>query len=227
MFTSSQVLIFLTLLFLNSAHPLDVTSRQTGAWSSCSQVRGTCVDTSTYSCSVPTLTGLCPGASNILCCPAPAGIKAGSCDSESLGLCKLTSLCSSSVIPGKCPGPASITCCPQSQTKPSVPQGDVASETDCSLYEKIEERGNRICTDRCREFKIENGWTRSYLGNAFCACDVTPKDQQSARTVRSCLQSRLLAASRGGKTMWTRREVRCFLSEYFFSMVFLRTQSRP
>lgn len=212
MFIVSQVIAFLPLFILVAAHPLNFTSRQTGTWSSCSRVRGTCIDTSVYTCSVPTLTGHCPGASNVRCCPAPAGARTGSCASESLGLCMLTPFCPTSVITGKCPGPASVTCCPKIQTHASASKPDVASETDCSLYERIEKRGNLICTDRCRKFGIENGWTRSYLGNAFCACDVTPKDQQSARTVRSCLQNRLLTASRGGKTMWTRREVCCYFS---------------
>lgn len=49
-------------------------ARQTGAWSACSSVPGICMDVNAYSCFGSTLRGLCPGASNIRCCPYPAGI---------------------------------------------------------------------------------------------------------------------------------------------------------
>lgn len=95
-------------------------------------------------------------------------------------------------------------------TKQSIPGApDTPSSHSCFLYNNIKARGNKICTDRCRSFTISNrlGFEYAYLSNAFCACDVTPKYVTSARTVRRCLQQRLIDASRRGKTAWSVADV--------------------
>lgn len=209
---SLSLITFLFLFPLYLCNPLTPSVHQIGIWEPCSTTPGTCIDTSSYSCTTSTLTGLCPGPVNVRCCPSPGGISFGSC--ASIGVCTRTSLCSTTTKTGLCPGPSGIKCCPFKKA-PNIPPRkvieDKPSGRDCSFYENIEKRGNKICTDKCRTFEIKDGYTESYLGNAFCACDVTPKNQLSARTVRSCLQRRLIDASRRGKTMWTRREVRFLL----------------
>lgn len=90
------------------------TLRQTGVWEACSGVAGVCVDTNVYSCTGSTLTGKCPGASNIRCCPYPNGVNCGTCVSENVGVCTRTENCPRTVMTGKCPGPSSVTCCPNS-----------------------------------------------------------------------------------------------------------------
>lgn len=97
---------------------LDLTGRQTGAWEACKNVRGVCIDTNSYSCTGSTLTGYCPGASNIRCCPFPSGVNSGSCVSEGVGVCTRTENClpAGSAITGKCPGPYTVTCCPSRTT---------------------------------------------------------------------------------------------------------------
>jgi hypothetical protein len=77
----------------------------------CDSGKGYCIDTNAESCSSGTLIhGLCPGASNIVCCEYPT------CDS-SRGQCidtnKMT--CSDGVLKtGYCPGASNIMCCSQS-----------------------------------------------------------------------------------------------------------------
>lgn len=110
---SIAVVIALTCVICDG---IPKTIRQTGAWEVCSGVAGICIDTYAYSCTGSTLTGKCPGASNIRCCPYPYGVNSGTCVSENVGVCTRTENCPRSVITGKCPGPSAVTCCPYSTT---------------------------------------------------------------------------------------------------------------
>lgn len=125
-----------TLLLLSSfaitaviaaPHMLSHSNRQqVGEWASCSVSAGLCIDVNQYSCSGSVVTGQCPGGSNILCCPVPAGVVFGSCASGNNGLCKRTGDCPTSTITGLCPGPVGITCCPGSVSPPTTSPTDVA-----------------------------------------------------------------------------------------------------
>lgn len=67
---------------------------------------GSCVDTSSSTCWTSTLTGYCPGAASIRCCPSACSGVAGTCiDTASQG-------CAESTLTGLCPGTSNIRCCP-------------------------------------------------------------------------------------------------------------------
>lgn len=100
----------LLLFRLTQAVYVNSSIHQTGAWSACAGVNGVCIDTNSYSCSGSTITGKCPGGSNILCCPYPSGIKSSSCS----GVCTRTANCPRSSEANKCPGPSYVQCCPAS-----------------------------------------------------------------------------------------------------------------
>lgn len=224
----SVFLLLTTACLCNAAAPrrladdseLHTSVRQTGSWASCSGVAGVCINTSVYSCTRSTLTGRCPGGASIRCCPRPGGVRSSACGT---GLCMRTSDCPRSTLTGRCPGPSGITCCPAGRPVPvpvpgpprppvPVPQcrSFVASSSSCSFYKNIRQNGNKVCVGgRWRTFRVTGRlkFTRSYLTNAYCACDTTPKNQASARTIRRCLQQRVLDASARGKTMWSKTDI--------------------
>lgn len=175
-------------------------------WAACNGVQGVCIDTSKYSCTSSTLVGKCPGPASIRCCPYPYGVRSSSCD----GACTRTSNCPQTTLSNRCPGPSYVRCCPKIPL--STCSTDQSSSTSCELYNNIKGRGNKICTDKWRSFSIQGtgASANNYLNNAFCACEGTPKTDEKAKSVRKCLQDRLLSASRNGKEIWTRPDVRFF-----------------
>lgn len=99
-----------------------------GEWASCSSSPGMCINVDSYSCSGQTVTGECPGGSNILCCRSTFGISYGTCASSFNGLCKRATDCTSMTVSGLCPGPSGILCCTSPVTVPppiSPSLGDV------------------------------------------------------------------------------------------------------
>jgi len=64
---------------------------------------GTCQNTAN-SCSSGYKSGLCPGPSNIKCCPQSTSKCSGQCQDTSLS-------CGGSYVSGLCPGPANVKCC--------------------------------------------------------------------------------------------------------------------
>lgn len=103
-----QFLLIYTLFGLS--HSLPATVRAVGEWESCSGQQGVCVDVNSYTCTSDTVTGQCPGASNIRCCPYPGGVFSTACD-RSPGVCTRTENCQGTTQTGLCPGPSGITCC--------------------------------------------------------------------------------------------------------------------
>merc|ERR1740121_2136237 len=79
----------------------------------CEGDRGLCIDTSRSSCPRSLISGLCPGGSNIKCCPSSAPGVGTPCSSAQ-GVCTDTSAtnCPRSTLTGQCSGGASIRCCP-------------------------------------------------------------------------------------------------------------------
>jgi len=67
---------------------------------------GVCQNTANK-CSSGYKSGLCPGPSNIKCCPMSTGSCAGQCQDTSLS-------CGTGYQTGKCPGPNNVKCCPTS-----------------------------------------------------------------------------------------------------------------
>jgi len=67
---------------------------------------GLCQNTATK-CSAGYKTGLCPGPSNIKCCPMSTPSCSGQCQDTSLS-------CGNGYQTGKCPGPSNMKCCPSS-----------------------------------------------------------------------------------------------------------------
>jgi len=67
---------------------------------------GLCQNTAT-SCSSGYKTGLCPGPSNIKCCPMSTPSCSGQCQDTSLS-------CGTGYQTGKCPGASNMKCCPSS-----------------------------------------------------------------------------------------------------------------
>lgn len=101
-----------------------------GEWQACSGVTGTCIDTSRYHCSGGTLTGRCPGPSQVRCCPSPQGVVAAACNN---GVCMRTSNCPQTTQTGKCPGPWSVTCCPSSPPPPP-PKTWICCRVECAGF---------------------------------------------------------------------------------------------
>jgi len=95
--------------------------RVTGEWEPCSGTAGLCIDTNTYQCSGSTLSGYCPGPSNVRCCPASYGVRYGTCTSSRGGLCKRSTDCRTAVATGLCPGPSTVTCCYPTPTPTATP----------------------------------------------------------------------------------------------------------
>lgn len=99
----------------------------------------------------------------------------------------------------------------QSQEVPAVlrqiPAEDVASDENCDLYANIRARGYFICTDECRPFDIDRGSNSAYVDNVSCACEAMPKDVETGKKVRMCLQRKLINASSQGKVIWTAEDV--------------------
>lgn len=86
----------------------------------------------------------------------------------------------------------------------------VPSGTGCSFYKKIRQNGKRVCAGgHCRSFKVTGllKFMCSYLTNAFCACETTPKHLHSGRAVRHCLLRRVMEAATRGKTTWSVKEI--------------------
>lgn len=108
---SFKTLIFTILFSLSVALPTSI--KATGEWAGCSGQAGVCIDVNTYDCSSSTLTGKCPGDSNIRCCPYPAGLISSECTASS-GVCTRSENCEGTTSTGKCPGPSEITCCSSS-----------------------------------------------------------------------------------------------------------------
>lgn len=92
-------------------------------WDRCKNNAGICYDTTKFSCSVAPILGvggLCPNGNNdVLCCPLPGGIAAGSgmfndaADCVEMGgTCKREEDCFFGVIKANlCPGPDEVKCC--------------------------------------------------------------------------------------------------------------------
>lgn len=140
---SSQSLILALLLTLISTQALP-TVRQTGAWAQCSSQPGVCIDTNSYSCSTPTLSGLCQGLSNIRCCPFPGGVSSSDC--SPVGVCTLSENCPSTPLTGKCPGPSAVTCCTSSGSGCTLGTAsgcltDVASGLTAQLVDELNDMG--------------------------------------------------------------------------------------
>jgi len=68
------------------------------------QCDGACMDTQTDKCSSGFKAGLCPGPSNIECCPMMTNSCPGACQDKSLP-------CVGTYTSGLCPGSASVLCC--------------------------------------------------------------------------------------------------------------------
>ena len=80
-----------------------------------SSCNGVCIDTATENCGGILVSGLCPGASNIVCCE-----EAAQCDSNK-GLCLDSNLqtCDGVWKSGYCPGASNILCCEPPTPLPS------------------------------------------------------------------------------------------------------------
>lgn len=120
---TSPIVVILALILFTQTLSIPTTVRQSGAWCVCRETAGVCIDTDVYSCSSSTLSGLCPGASNILCCPYPGGVIPSSCSEEELGSCTRTENCPSSTLSGECPGPSQVKCCQNSPSPTAPPSG--------------------------------------------------------------------------------------------------------
>ena len=85
------------------------------------------------------------------------------------------------------------------------------STSGCDVYQNIESRGSKICTDECRDFTIdgEDADESAYLQNSYCGCS-SLDDVESVHDVSYCLQARLIYNSYQGKTEWTVEDVRIF-----------------
>jgi len=68
------------------------------------QCNGACMNTQTDTCSSGFKAGLCPGPSNIECCPMMTNSCPGACQDKSLA-------CVGTYTSGLCPGSASVLCC--------------------------------------------------------------------------------------------------------------------
>lgn len=147
---------YVAVLFLFSLSSAQPSVRQSyGEFHSCRFTAGVCINTSKYSCSRPTLSGRCPGAANIRCCPSYAGFRFSTCAIYS-GYCKRTSDCSTTTLTGKCPGPSGIRCCIPRGTTPSktpTPTPVPAEWSSCTNY-----RGVCIDTNRysCQSPTVSN-----------------------------------------------------------------------
>ena len=80
---------------------------------------GICANKNKYSCDgAKWKSGLCPGSSAFVCCPAPAGIKTPACEKAD-GVCMRQESCTAArgtVVHGKCPGAkgVGVKCCSSS-----------------------------------------------------------------------------------------------------------------
>jgi hypothetical protein len=90
---------------------IESVNRQAGIeWTRCKEIKGTCVNTNSFTCSTETLQGFCPGPDAIQCCPSTGGVNSPRCRSTG-GSCKRTDSCSGTITRMLCPGPDSFTCC--------------------------------------------------------------------------------------------------------------------
>jgi hypothetical protein len=91
---------------------IDSVNRQAGIpWSRCNVVKGTCVDTRSFTCSTRTISNFCPGPDVIQCCPTTGGVVSRLCRASG-GTCKRSDTCSGKTSSSDlCPGPDTITCC--------------------------------------------------------------------------------------------------------------------
>lgn len=117
-----QIVLLFALCSSSYAFVLPFLFRATGEWEGCSGQAGVCIDVNAYTCSGSTLTGKCPGAANIRCCPFPDGVSSSQCTASS-GVCTRTENCAQTSLTGLCPGPTEITCC----------TGSPESDSSCTL----------------------------------------------------------------------------------------------
>jgi len=68
---------------------------------------GVCQNKNSVGCAAGYKSGLCPGPSNIVCCPMSTPDCSGQCSDNSVS-------CSTGYQTGKCPGGSNIQCCPSS-----------------------------------------------------------------------------------------------------------------
>lgn len=113
------------LLLLQSITP---SFSLTGEWAACNTFVGVCINTLSYTCSRTTLTGVCPGPSQVRCCPSPGGVSSAQCKSRN-GVCKISSHCQGSTLSNLCPGPYNIRCCPSTGSSSSS-SGSSSSGTE-------------------------------------------------------------------------------------------------
>lgn len=145
MFFKALILTFL----ITTSHGLPAIIRATGEWDACSGQAGVCIDVNTYTCSSTTLSGKCPGASNIRCCPYPGGVVSSDCKAVP-GVCTRTENCPGTVLTGKCPGPSGVTCCRSSSgctlgTAPGC-ETSVASGLTKQLVDELNAMGISFAT---------------------------------------------------------------------------------
>jgi len=91
---------------------------------------GTCQNTAN-SCPSGYKSGMCPGPSNIKCCPQSTSRCSGQCQDTSLS-------CGGSYVSGLCPGPANVKCCTSSGG------GGTSSGSSCTASGSV--GGVSLCT---------------------------------------------------------------------------------
>lgn len=123
---STMITIVLTACFFIQSVTLSFSL--TGEWDSCKSILGVCIDTDSYTCSLSTKTGLCPGPSQVRCCPSPGGVKSSQCTARK-GVCKRSSHCLGTTLSNLCPGPYTVKCCPSSSDSSSS-SGSSSSGTE-------------------------------------------------------------------------------------------------
>lgn len=139
-----------------------------GTWEPCNGVSGTCIDVRSSTCTVGTLTGRCPGASNNRCCPASGGVSSARCTAQN-GLCKRTATCSNGrALTGFCPGPSSVTCC-----VPNSPSSGFASTIVSVAQSEYAQWGNKHeCNNRPMSGRIKTYWAALGMNLDGCNRDV-------------------------------------------------------
>lgn len=189
--TVHAVILFCALFTIEvslvySAVPhLHTSSRAEGEWAACTDgsKKGMCINTLTQSCTTSTVSGLCPGPSEVRCCLYPAGATSSGCTGAGVGVCTLQSVCPTTAKSGLCPGPSQVMCCPKQTTTSSCTLGtapgcatSVAAGLTRQLIAELNAMGYSFTT---------------FAGNSkvYCSGSCQPSLQSSAWTALSAAAS--------------------------------------
>ncbi len=138
-------------------------------WEACNGVSGTCLDTRSYTCTVGTLTGRCPGPSYNRCCPSTGGIASSGCRTNG-GLCKRTATCTSGkIFTGLCPGPSTVTCCSQFSSAPPQSNNFANDLVRTASNEHASYGSLRECASSTMSNRIGEYW--SAIGQNWNGCN--------------------------------------------------------